>query len=463
MIPLEKYSDKGVAILGLGKTGRAAVNAFDQAGANPLLAWDDNPTQMMDLPPHIRTYSYDQIEWEKYDLLLSSPGIPRCHPMTQAAEAAGCIIKSDIEILWESIPHAKYVGITGTNGKSTTTELISHILSLSNFEFAAGGNLGQPALSLPNLNANATYLLEVSSYQLALTQDLTFDIAVLLNISEDHLEMHGSFQSYIKLKKKIFNQGRLATAIICTDDENSKSIYEEICGYENINCVEVTTSKIVNDGISIIDGLLHENGKAVLDLTKVTRLKGAHNWQNAGASWAVARNMKVPIEKIYRAFSSFPGLAHRMEFVATIDGISFINDSKATNFAATARALSSFENIFWVAGGRSKLGSSDIIHDHLNNIKAAFIYGECADKICNDINKKVKVTKFSTLKEAVSAAMDCAKNETIEDKVVLFSPACSSFDQFVNFEARGDEFKKLVNFLDHQYTKSARRGKFEQL
>ena len=457
MIPLEKYSNKGIAILGLGKTGQAALSAFSQAGASPLLVWDDNPLKLIDLDHGIEVQNHNQIKWEEIELLIPSPGVPGDHPMTESARTAGCKIKSDIEILWESLPNAKYIGVTGTNGKSTTTELISHILSFSNIVSAAGGNLGKPALALPPLPNYATYALEISSYQLAISQNLGFDIAVLLNVSEDHIERHGSFEIYLNLKKSIFKHERVSTAVICIDDEYCNSAFNEISKNKGIKVTPVTTLKIIENGISIINGILYENGKAICDLNINPALKGFHNWQNAGAAWATARAMKIPKYLIQKALLTFKGLPHRMEVLATIDEVTFVNDSKSTNFDAAIKALSTFNNIYWIAGGRSKQGSFNLLNTHLNNVRSAFVYGESADQLCNKIKAKISVTKFTYLKDAFIAATEHAAKEKIKGAVILLSPACSSFDQFDNFEARGEHFNYCVKNHIKLATEAARR------
>lgn len=458
MIEPRTYTGKGVAVLGLGKTGRAALEAFAAAGASPLIAWDDAAAAQHDLPPGTRLAAPDGIDWGAMSLLVPSPGVPADHPMTNAARAAGCSVLSDIEVLWETAPRARYIGVTGTNGKSTTTALIAHILAAAGRTVAAGGNLGTPALAMPPLAADGTYALELSSYQLALSDRMSFDVAVLLNISPDHLEWHGTMAAYVGAKKHIFRPGRLKAAIVGVDDDESRRIYDELDDAGVPGLVPVTTRRQCQLGVSVEGGILRDRGQEVCNLIHCPALTGEHNWQNAGAAWAAARALDVPEDAIVRALRDFPGLAHRMETVATFDGIAFVNDSKATNADAAARALSSYEHIYWIAGGLPKSGGLAAARPGLGRVRHAFLIGEAADAFAQELKGRTPFTVSGDLDTAVAEAAAMARADGLPGAVVLLSPACASFDQFASFEARGDAFRSLVMALENGLGTNSRRA-----
>ena len=450
MIVPHTYAGKGVAVLGLGKTGRAALEAFAAAGAAPLVAWDDAADARDKLPTGAAAVAPATIDWSQMDLLVPSPGVPDEHPMTLAARKAGCRITGDVEVLWEAAPEPRYIGVTGTNGKSTTTSLIAHILTQAGRTVAAGSNLGTPALALPKLAADGAYALEMSSYQLALGEHLSFDIAVLLNITPDHLERHGTLEAYVAAKESIFRTGRLSTALIGIDDAECRRIYDRLIAAGSGTIIPLAVGQMLSHGISVVDGVLYDAEREICDLTSAVALPGAHNWQNAGAAYAVARAHNVPEEVIVQALHTYPGLAHRMEHVATIDGIALINDSKATNADAAARALACYDNVYWIAGGKPKSGGLNALRPWLKHVRHACLIGEAMDGFETDLTGDVSISRSGDLATALGDAIAHARAGGLPGAVILFSPACASFDQYPNFEVRGDAFRDLAHALNHR-------------
>ena len=377
--------------------------------------------------------------------LVPSPGVPLSHPAIVAAHDAGVDVVGDIELLWRTLPEPRYIGVTGTNGKSTTTALIGHLLrSAGARHVRVGGNLGNAALDLAPVPGDGTFVLELSSYQLDLTDEATFDIAVLLNVAPDHLDRHGTMAAYVDAKRQIFRPGRLGTAVIGIDDPISRAVHKSLQERTQLRIVPVTVAARSRRGVSVAKGTLRENGKAICDLAQAAALPGKHNWQNAAAAFAVARACGLAANRLAEALLDFPGLPHRMEQIGSVDGIPVINDSKATNAEAAARAIACFENVYWIAGGRPKEGGIDAIAPHFPRIAHAFLIGEAEERFANKLKGQLPVTRCGTLDRAVSAALDAACRNGREGTVVLFSPACASFDQFSDFEQRGDRFRALV-------------------
>jgi UDP-N-acetylmuramoylalanine--D-glutamate ligase len=387
------------------------------------------------------------------DALVLSPGVPLTHPkpheVVGLAQAAHCPILGDIELLVEACPDATYIAITGTNGKSTTTALIGHVLQASGLTIAIGGNLGPPALSLEPIGDDGAYVLELSSYQLDLTHEARFDIAVLLNLSPDHLDRHGDMDGYIAAKKRIF-RGRPdggQVAVIGVDDAHGAALADDIAARGDWRVIRISSGAPVEGGVYAIDGKLFdhmEDAREVCDLTAIANLRGAHNWQNAAACCAVARIMGMQPGDIAERLASYPGLAHRQETIARISGIDYVNDSKATNPDAASRALGSYDAIYWIAGGRAKDGGLGPVLAMLDRVRHAFLIGEAEGPFAEELSGQIPVDRCGDLSSALSAAHELAQSEKIEGAVVLLSPACASFDQWPNFEARGDAFRDQV-------------------
>ena len=456
MIDVFPFTGQPVAIFGLGRSGLAAAEALKQSGAD-VWAWDDDETSRAGAAkagvPLVDLY---RCQWEKPTALVLSPGVPlhspKPHPLVGMAKAAGCEVVGDIELLARSQRDCAYIGITGTNGKSTTTALIGHMLRTSGRQTEVGGNLGQPVLELAPLDAEGVYVVEMSSFQLELTFSITFDVAVLLNISADHLERHGGMGGYLKAKKQIFNrQAAPRTAVVGIDDDYSLAIYEELKAKGEQVPIPISCQGPVDGGVYAKNGMLidaiESPATPVIDLKGLSTLPGKHNWQNAAAAYAAAKTAGLDATAMREGLESYPGLAHRQELVAVINGISYINDSKATNADAAAKALACYQAIYWIAGGRAKEGGIEMLEPHLSSLRHAFVIGEAAGALAAALRGKADVTRSGNLASAVKEARAMALREGAKDAVVLFSPACASFDQFKDFEARGEAFRELVMSL----------------
>ena len=457
MISLPFMLGMPVAVLGLGRSGLAAARALHESGAE-VMAWDDNDGRRAEAEAAgIPLKNLHEIrDWREPVSLVLSPGIPhehpKPHPVAAAARAGGCEIIGDIELLGRAVPDASYIGITGTNGKSTTTALIGHILNLSGRDAQVGGNLGPPVMDFTKVEGGGTFVLEMSSYQLERTVSITFDIGVLLNITPDHLDRHGGLEGYKAAKREIFRrQTAPRSAIVGVDDPISREIFEDIKANGQQVIVPISCERPVSGGVYVRDGRLIDDldgqGVPALDLREVPTLPGAHNWQNAAAAYAAARRAGVDAPIVAACLRSFPGLPHRQEIVATHGNVTFINDSKATNADAALRALRSYGTIYWIAGGRAKDDGLSGTEDAWPNVRRAFLVGEAATDFRNALSHSVASEIHSDLDTAVRAAFDRAKADHAENPVVLLSPACASFDQYPDFEARGDHFKRIVQDL----------------
>lgn len=437
-------------VLGLGRSGLAAAAALREGGA-AIVTWDDDTkarerAKMEGFP----VMDPETIDWSNVDALVPSPGIPLTHPephpAVAKARAARCEIFGDIELLVRTQPEARYVGVTGTNGKSTTTALIGHLLKEGGKRIEMGGNFGAPALGLAPLGREGIYVLELSSFQIDLMQSRCLDIAVLLNITPDHLDRHGGLEGYIAVKQRIFNLLReQATAVIGIDDPHARAIRESLSG--KMKVVPISGHDALPRGVSAAGGTLVEKLDATVpavDLKRLPALHGEHNWQNAAAAWAAVRAVGLRSEYAARGLESFPGLPHRQELVAIVNGIRYVNDSKATNATAAAKALQSFDAIYWIAGGRPKADGIATLEPYFPRIRHAFLIGEATEAFANTLEDKVAYSRSNDLATAVQAAHEMAEAKGDQTAVVLLSPACASYDQWKNFEARGDAFRSLV-------------------
>jgi UDP-N-acetylmuramoylalanine--D-glutamate ligase len=456
MIDLSRYRGQTVAVMGLGKSGLATARALHAAGAQ-VIAWDDETARReaarrQDIPVGDLT----QAPWQDIDLLVLSPGIPHSHPaphpIAVQARKAGRPIVGDIELLARASTEACYIGITGTNGKSTTTSLIGHLLRESGRPAAVGGNLGLPALEFEPMGDDGFYVIEMSSYQLELTAPIPFDVAVLMNITPDHLDRHGGMPGYIAAKERIFDgQDTSHAAVIGVDDDICRSIFNALRAAKRQRVLPISGDRRVPGGVYAIDRILYDDmdgGNApILSLDEIPTLPGTHNAQNASAAYAAARIVGVRPDAIRDAMRRFPGLAHRQELAAEIDGVRYVNDSKATNVEAAARALSSYQNIYWIIGGLPKEGGLDAARPFFNRVHHAFLIGQAAAQFQKELAGTIAATLSGTLEAAVSAAHEKAQRERRPGAVVLLSPACASFDQFANFEERGRAFCRLVSAL----------------
>ena len=474
MIKLRSFSGKTIAVMGLGRSGLATAHSLLQGGAD-VRAWDDNKARRNDAAHDgLATTDISNTTWSEIDSLVLSPGIPHTHPtphpVAAQARAAGVEIIGDIELLAREQTNAQFIGITGTNGKSTTTALIGHILETAGEPAQVGGNLGRPALDLDPQDVPGTkgsrYVLEMSSFQLDLTPTLTFHIAILLNLSPDHIDRHGDFAGYISAKKRIF-EGMVSggTAIVGIDDPDTLATYDELRAQGGPRIIPISVMKVASGGVYIEDGVLYDDmdgaAESILSLNDIETLPGRHNAQNAAAAYAAARALGLPLKPIIEGLQTYPGLLHRQQIVATIKGVRYVNDSKATNPDATANALASYDEIYWIAGGLGKDGGLDQILPYLPHIKHAFLIGAAAGDIRAVIADAVPVDMSGELEPAVLAAHAMAQKSQRGKPVVLLSPACASYDQFPNFEVRGETFAAIVATLNnqglaHEYAAEAR-------
>ena len=448
-----------VAVLGLGRSGRSAARALGQAGIE-VKAWDDAASARADaaatgIPIHdLRELSFDSVS-----LLVLSPGIPHTwpvpHPVVTRARAANVEIVCDVELLMRACPDAHYVGVTGTNGKSTTTALIGHILGAVG-PTAVGGNIGTPALDLEPLAGQGTYVLELSSYQLELMPTGVVDTAVLLNISPDHTERHGSVDGYVAAKAHIFAcQEAEGTAVIGVDDATSRGLFDRLFEQRPGRVIAVSGHRPVGGGVYAEDGWLVDDrdghAERVLSLKGLYPLPGRHNAQNLAAAYAAVGASGLTAERIAGLVPNFPGLPHRLEALGLVDGVLYVNDSKATNMAAAANSLSCYHDIVWIAGGRPKAGMDVLeIAEHLPRVRLACLIGEATPMLAGQLEDRVPLTECGNLATALERAVASAK-QSGRRPVVLLSPGCASFDQFANFEERGETFRRLVAALPGEH------------
>lgn len=447
MIALSPLAGRSVGVFGLGKAGAASVTALAAGGAD-VYAWDDRPVSGSDA----RYIPVQQWPWEKLVAVVLAPGVPLTHPVPHPvvtlAERHKVPVVGDVELLYRAQPDAHYVAITGTNGKSTTTTLIGHIFHSAGRTAEVGGNLGTAALSLEPMGKGEDYILELSSYQLDLLHTARFNVAVLLNITPDHLDRHGDMQGYITAKKHIFERQQMEdAAVIVVDDEYTKAIAGELKVVGMQRVVPVSTQHAVDGGVFVKDGVLVDRlddmGRE-FDLRDIESLPGAHNWQNAACAYAAARLSGIEPEVIYAALKSFAGLRHRLQAVATINDVKFINDSKATNADAVQHALKPYNNIYWIAGGKAKSGGIEALAPLFPHVKRAYLIGDAQDMFAKTLEGTLDYVCCGTLEQATEQAARDAFSEAMEGAVVLLSPACASFDQFKSFEHRGDVFIACV-------------------
>jgi UDP-N-acetylmuramoylalanine--D-glutamate ligase len=461
MIILRKYQDRKVGVVGLGKSGLATVSAL-LAGSAEVVAWDDSETSRAAFSRQFmegkaRLLDPAQWVWKELEMLVLSPGVPLTHPQPHPtvirAKEAGVRVVGDIELLCEAYPLARKIAVTGTNGKSTTTALIGHIIAAAGGKPEVGGNLGTPALSLAPVGNDGCYVLELSSYQLDLLHSTRFNIAMLLNITPDHIDRHGSMAGYVEAKSHIFDrQTKQDAALVGIDDDYSRSVYAALKQTSKTRLMGISATHELKQGVYVDkEGILHDklnpDQPAFVDLHGVVSLTGRHNWQNAAFAYAACKLHGLAPSVIERGLRSFPGLRHRLQIVCTIHGVRFINDSKATNADATSNALAPFNNIYWIAGGKPKEGGIASLQPYFSHIAHAFLIGEAEAGFAHTLGGQVPFTRSGTLANAFNAAMEMAFADRKQGAVVMLSPACASFDQWKSFEERGDAFCMMAERL----------------
>jgi UDP-N-acetylmuramoylalanine--D-glutamate ligase len=463
MIPVTTFAGKTVALFGLGGSGLATALALKEGGAH-VIACDDNPAKMAEANAKgIETGDLRNADWSRFSSLILSPGVPLTHPephwSAKLARAAGVEIIGDIELFCRErakiAPNAPFVAITGTNGKSTTTALIAHILREAGRDVQMGGNIGTAILSLEPPADDRIHVIECSSFQIDLAPSLAPTIGVHLNLSPDHIDRHGTMEDYAAIKQRLVAKAGLA--VIGVDDPMSRAIADS-CQTKGVNVARISVEPlgvkgVFADGETLV-GVTPSDAAPVANLSGIGSLRGAHNAQNAAASVAVALALDVSPEKIRAGLHTFPGLPHRMEEVGRIGSTLFINDSKATNADSTEKALKSFDEILWILGGKVKEGGIEPLKSYFPKIRKAYLIGAAADEFARTLGSDVPHVQCGTLDNAVAQAAADAQ-ALGSPAVVLLSPACASYDQFPNYEVRGNHFRDLVRALPGLEAKGA--------
>lgn len=424
MITSDAFRSKRYAVLGLARSGLATVRCLVASGAD-VTAWDTREEARAEVKGEVTFADPMEIDLAGFDGLVLSPGVPlNTHPIANRARDANVPIIGDIELFAlarAKLPTHKVIGITGTNGKSTTTALLHHMMQTAGLPSLMGGNIGLPILSQQPLPEGGVYVLELSSYQIDLTYSLDCDVAVLTNITPDHLDRYDGFLDYAASKERLFHmQHADKVSVIATDDDPCRMIASRI--HHRLRRV---------------------SAKDIKDQSRWPSLQGPHNAQNAACAIAACEALGMDAETIERGLATYPGLAHRMERIGEVNGVLYVNDSKATNPTSTAPALGAYPAIRWLLGGQAKGDDLDACLPHLGNVRAAYAFGEDGAKLAALLRGKVEVTVYPKLRDATLAAAGEAK----AGESVLLSPASASFDEFRDFEHRGDSFRDIVAAL----------------
>jgi len=458
MIPVTSFAGKRVAVFGLGGSGLASARALATGGAD-VVGFDDNAASLAKAAQAgIATADLRQVDWSKISALLLAPGVPLTHPAPHwsagLARNAGVEVIGDIELYCRErrklAPHSPFVAITGTNGKSTTTALIHHLLVSAGRSADLGGNIGTAVLTLAPPRADHAHVIECSSYQIDLAPSIDPRVGILINVSADHLDRHGTLEHYAAVKERLVaGVPSNGTAIVGVDDEWCEAAADRAAASgKNKNVVRISVRRRLFDGIYVENGEIMRavggDAQPVARLGGVGSLRGLHNAQNAACATAAALALGLDAAAIQIGLRSFPGLAHRMEQVGRKGAVLFVNDSKATNADSSAQALGCFSDIFWIAGGKPKTGGVASLAGFFPRIRKAYLIGEAANEFAGTLDGKVAYEVVGTLDRAVEAAARDAEASALKEPVVLLSPACASFDQYRNFEVRGDRFRELV-------------------
>lgn len=454
MIVVPGLKGKSLAVFGLGATGLATVAALQASGAE-VFAWDDNENARAGVGDGLQ--HPDKWPWKTLSSLVLSPGVPYTHPkphkLVETARRKGVEVIGDIELFarWVAAEpgRVRIIGVTGSNGKSTTTALLGHMLRGAGFEVAVGGNIGKAALALDPLAPGGVYVLELSSFQLDLAESLHCEVAILLNISPDHLDRHGDMAGYLAAKRRIFrNQTPADAAIVGVDDALAQSVCAGFSAAGAPRVIPISAAGALGKGVFARGGKLFYNlgGKTAEagDISRIPSLVGEHNAQNAAAALAAGVALGINPVIAVRAMERFQGLPHRLEQVARAGRVTFVNDSKATNADAAAKALASYREIYWIIGGKAKEGGVASLKPFMDRVRAAYLIGEAAPLFEAQLAGAVSCIQCGTLAQAVARAARDAAASSAEASVVLLSPACASYDQFKNYEERGDIFRKLA-------------------
>ena len=457
MTPLTHAAGRSYALFGLGGSGLVTAQALAAGGAR-VVCWDDkDASRDKARAAGLSVEDLATADWSRFDALVLSPGVPLTHPAphwsARMAHDAGVEIIGDIELFCREraalAPSAPLIAITGTNGKSTTTALTAHLLAAAGLDVQMGGNIGTAILALAPPSTERVHVVECSSFQIDLAPSLAPTAGVLLNVTPDHLDRHGTMEAYAAIKERLV--AAAGTAIVGVDDTWCQAVAERLAARGSAP-VRISVETALVDGYSL-DGaaiLLYVAGslRARFDLAGIGSLRGRHNAQNAAAAIAAAAAVGVPIEAIRPGLASFPGLAHRMEQVGRLGRVLFVNDSKATNADATEKALAAFPGaIRWIVGGTMKEGGIAPLAGYFDRVAKAYLVGASSDAFAATLDGKVPYARCGTLDVAVATAAADAATDPADEPVVLLSPACASYDQFPNFEVRGARFRDLVRAL----------------
>lgn len=462
MTPVTCFSGKRVALFGLGGSGIATARALSAGGAD-VIAWDDNaPARANAGNAGVQVLDLDKQDWSKFDSFVLSPGVPLTHPKphwtVEKARASQVEVIGDIELFCRErkaiAPDAPFIAITGTNGKSTTTALIAHILREAGMDVQLGGNIGTPILALEPPSRERVHVIEASSFQIDLAPSINPTVGVLINLTPDHIDRHGTMENYAAVKARLIQNADIA--LVSVDDEYCWRIgqqRERATGASALKyTVPVSTKRRLARGVfaqghEIISTLQDGAGVKIAALDGVSTLRGAHNAQNAAFAAGAVSLWKFAPEVIAKAVRSYPGLPHRMEEVGRIGRMLFINDSKATNADAAEKALLSFRDIYWIAGGQMKEGGIAPLMGLMDRVRKVYLIGAASASFARTLGDRVEFRECGTLDAAVTAAAADAHGSGASEPVVLLSPACASYDQFANYEARGAAFRTLVQQL----------------
>ncbi len=459
MIAVTTFAGKKLAVFGLGASGLATCRALLAGGAE-VVAFDDDAGKVAQAArAGIPTADLRRIDWSGIAAFVLSPGVPLTHPAPHwsvgLARNAAVEVIGDIELYCRqrraTAPDSPFIAITGTNGKSTTTALVAHVLAGAGYEAERGGNIGTAILSLTPPHRGHAHVIECSSYQIDLAPTLDPLVGILLNVSEDHLDRHGTIRDYAAIKERLVAGVQAGgTAIVGVDDNWCQAIADRIERARR-RLVRVSVRRPLPDGLYVEAGHVMQSAggtaQPVVHIGGIGSLRGLHNAQNAACAVGAALALGLDAKTIQQGLVSFPGLAHRMEQVGRKDHVLFVNDSKATNADAAARALASFTDIFWIAGGKAKSGGITSLAGYFPRIRKAYLIGEAADEFAATLDGQVAHALAGTLDRAVALAASDAGAANLPDPVVLLSPACASFDQYPNFEIRGAKFRELVQAL----------------
>jgi UDP-N-acetylmuramoylalanine--D-glutamate ligase len=459
LIPITVFAEQQIAVFGLGNSGLLSARALVAGGAD-VVCFDDNIDKVADAEAvGLATLDLHDLDWSKVAALVLTPGVPLTHPAPHWAVAlankAGVEIIGDIELfcLERAMSGAAcpLVAVTGTNGKSTTTALVAHLIKSAGHDAQMGGNIGVPALELEPFAPKRVYVLEVSSYQIDLAPSLRATVGILLNVSEDHIDRHGNMENYAALKALLpASVEPDGTAVIGVDDRYTRHAADRI-ERAGRTVVRVSVLATLRDGYYAEGNRITHSvaGKAypVAQLAGIASLRGAHNAQNAACAVAACVALGLSLPEIQKGLVTFPGLAHRMQQIGRKDKILFVNDSKATNADSAAKALASFSDIFWIAGGKPKTGGIESLAEFFPRIAKAYLIGEAAAEFAKTLEGRVPYEISGVLSAAFDAAARDAAASGRKEPVVLLSPACASFDQYPNFEVRGKAFTDLVRAL----------------